>query len=202
MRRERAFTIIEVLITAVVIVVVLSTVVLLARQFLYQLLWSGETFAGVHEAALIEGTLRRDLARTALVNGALAVELAPGALSITLPPGSRPGKILYKLDDAAHALVRSEDGGISLALAGGLVRAFSVQPRWIVTRAGAALGVEALAPGDRVQRAGLLIELTVKGQPVAGNPDAAQGVALSTHVFPHFANLTLAGIWRKSGGNP
>lgn len=197
MRRERGFTLVEVLIAMVVMTVILTTVVLVARQFLYQALWSGETFAGIHETALLESALRRDLLRAGTAAGALAVQTGPGTLDITLAGGAKVG---YRLDAAAKALVRTADGVPSQNLAVGLVRAFAVAPRYVVARGAQQLVVSTPTTGDRVLRAGLLVELTVKGQAVAGNDQAAQGIALSTHVFPHFANLSLASVWRPAGG--
>lgn len=196
MRRERGFTLIEVLIALVVVTVVMTTVVLLARQFLYQVLWSGETFAGIHEAALLESTLRRDLLRADKAAGGLAVNVGAGTLDITLPGGAH---VAYRHDATARSLVRTADGAPT-PLAVGLVRAFAASPRFVVARGASEVVVPSLTPGDRVLRAGLLIELTVKGQPVAGNEQAAQGIQLSTHVFPHFANLALASLWRPAGG--
>ena len=199
-RERRGFTLIEVVVALAITTVVLTTVVLVARQFLYHMLWSGETFAGVHEAALLESSLRRDLLRAGVAGKGLAVEAGAGDLRVTFPAGSTPKVVEYKLDAAAHALVRTQDGGAPQALAAGLVRAFAVSLCFVVVRGGAQAIVPALAGGDRLQRAGVLVELTVRGQAVAGNDQAVAGIALSTHVFPHFANLALGTIWRPAGG--
>lgn len=195
-----AFTLVEVTVAGAIVAVVLGVVLLLSRQFLYNMLWSGETFAGIHEAAVLEGTLRRDLARAGVAGRGLAVETDTGVLKITFPAGSTPAVVTYTIDAAASSLVRAADAGPKQPLAVGMVRAFAVTPRFVVARAGAHVIVPAVLEGDRVERAGLLLELTIKGQQVAGNAQAAQGLVLATHVFPHFANLALASIWRPVGG--